>query len=459
MYYEQFPFITDGIVKDTEDPQQNGRLKIWCPALDGETYEIDLLPWAEYATPFGGVTNDFNAGRNKTSSSGPVSYGFWALPKPGAQVLVFLLNGDPNRRFYFASVFGLHRNRSIPAGRNINPNESNPPQGPFTDTYEPLQPAYDNLRTAFQGKVSSPQAKSRGAYERQVAQDVTNKNGKDGYAPNPVDGKYLDSQTYCFTTPGHHVFLMDDSPTNCRIRLKTCEGNQIIIDDTNERIYISTAKGKTWIELDEDGHIHVFGSQSISLRAGKDLNLYADNNINLEAGNGVNIKAVKGGLRASAKGDVGIRSSEGSIYLTACSEFQICSTNGFFLTAKEINNFSETSILNTADGGSIDMKASAGMNMGTGDNYVNLSNGEFKVKAKNVEMDGGSSFTYGAQTINTLASGGSGSTYRPFSTAQPATESTGAACTDDAGSPSVVPGHEPWKRPASAKSRNKYWSE
>lgn len=47
MFGESFPFITDGIVKDTEDPQQNGRLKIWCPSLDGENVDIDFLPWAE----------------------------------------------------------------------------------------------------------------------------------------------------------------------------------------------------------------------------------------------------------------------------------------------------------------------------------------------------------------------------------------------------------------------------
>lgn len=460
MFSEQFPFITDGIVKDAEDPQQNGRIKIWCPALDGETYEAELLPWAEYATPFGGVTNDFSAGRNKTETSGPVSYGFWALPKVGAQVLVFLLNGDPNRRFYFASVFGLHRNRSIPAGRNKNPNENPPPQGPFSDTYEPLQPAYDNLRTAFQNKVSSPQAKSRGAFERQVAQDVTEKDGTDGYAPNPVDGKYLDSQSFCFVTPGHHVFLMDDAPDNCRIRLKTCEGNQVIIDDTNERIYISTAKGKSWVELDEDGHVHVFGSQSLSMRAGKDVNIFADKNVNIEAGNDVNIKAVKGGIKASATNDIGLRSSSGSIYNTACNEYHICVTNGFFLEAKEINNFSETSILNTADGGSIDLKSSSGLNMGSGDgSFVNLGDGNFKVKANSVEMDGGNSFTYGAKVINTKSSGGSGSSYSPFSSASPANESSNASCAVDAESPSVVPGHEPWPRPASAKPRNKYWSE
>jgi phage gp45-like len=455
MYYDSFPFITDGIVKDTEDPQQNGRVKIWCPALDGEEFDIDLIPWAEYATPFGGVTNDFNAGRNKTKSQGPTSYGFWALPKMGAQVLVFLLNGDPSRRFYFASYYGLHRNRSLPGGRNKN--ESGAP-GPFTDTYDPLQPAYDNMRTAFQGNMGSPQAKSRGWFQRQVAQDKTDKDGKDGYEPNPVDGKYLDPQSYCFVTPGHHMFVMDDSAHNARIRLKTCEGNQVIIDDSNERIYVSTAKGKTWIELDEDGHIHVFGSQSVSLRAGKDVNIYADRDINLEAGNNINTKSVKGTTKITAKGDIHIR-SEASILQTGCDEFHICATNGYYVTAKDIHQKAENSILNTADGGNIDFKSANEFCIGNGSMSINMTGGSFKLNAKNGTMDFGSNLTFGANTIITRQNGGSSKAYSPFYGKRDPAISDDSVCAEEAEGPSVVPGHEPWKRPASAKQRNKYWSE
>ena len=479
-----FPFITDGVVKDTDDPQQNGRIKIWCPALDGEDFNLDLLPWAEYATPFGGVTNDFKSGRNKAKSNGPVSYGFWALPKVGAQVLVFLLNGDSNRRFYFASYFGMHRNRSIPTGRNKNKNGA---AGPFTDTYDPLQPAYDNVRTAFQNKMDSSQAKTRGWYDRQVAQDRTEKDGTEGYAKNPVDGQYLDPQAYVFTTPGHHTFLMNDSPDNCRIRLKTAEGNQVIIDDTNERIYISTAKGKTWVELDEDGHMHLFGAESVSVRSGKDINLYADRNFNVEAGNDINMKALKGKMSVAVKKDINVRSSTGSILQTACNEFHICSTNGYFLNAKEINNTSDTSILNSANGGGIHLKASNEVNLdaggalnetaGAGINIkskqgagislgsdTNMIAGNVKFKGNSFEIDGGSNLKLGATTINTYSSGGSGSSYSPFSSASqinpsPAASSTNSTCAPDAESPPIVPGHEPWKRPASAKQRNKYWRE
>lgn len=485
--FSLFPFITDGIVKDTNDPQQNGRLKIWCPSLDGENFSLENLPWAEVSTPFGGVTNEFTAGRDKKISYGPVSYGFWAMPKIGAQVYVFLLNGDPNRRVCIGSYFGLHRNRSLPAGRNKNPNIEQHPVGPFTDSYDPLQPAYDNVRVAFQNKMGAPQTKTRGVKERQVAQDADVKDGQDGYGPNAVDEKFLDSQVYCFVTPGHHVFLMDDAIDNSRIRLKTCEGNQVIIDDTNERIYVSTAKGRTWIELDEDGHVHVFGSESVSVRAGQDINFYADNDFNIEAKNNVNIRAVNGSIKINSQDDMHLRSGGGSIYATACAEYHICSTEGFFLSAKEINNKAETSIALTASSGGLNIKSSSEINLetngainGLAEESVNIKSSkgsglslgattnmvssDVKIKATSIEMDAGKSLKIGAIAMTTKSNGSSSGTYQPFSTATPvtpskATEALDSICAEDADGPSVVPGQEPWKRPESAIQRNEFWSE
>ena len=435
MSYQIFPFITDGIVKDVDDPQQNGRVKIWCPALDGEHLDIDKIPWAEYASPFGGVTNNFKSGRNKTQQSGPKAYGFWALPKLGAQVLVFLLNGDPGRRFYFASYYGMHRNRSLPGGRNKN--ESGAP-GPWTDSYDPMQPAYDNLRTAFQNQVTSPQAKSRGFLERQAAQAKTDKDGADGYAKDPVDGKYLDPQTYCMTTPGGHFLTMDDAADNCRIRLRTTEGNQIIIDDTNERIYVSTAKGKSWIELDEDGHVHIFGSESVSMRAGKDVNVYADRDFNVGAGRNINMRTVTGEIRIAAETDLSIRTSNGSIYATACGDMHVAvNKNLSVYTVQDINVKSEQGIYEESVKHDVTAKS-------------------IKLKADSAEFDAGSKLDIGASVIITHQNTGSSTSYSRFSSASSAEEADSAPI---ATSPSVVPGHEPWKRPASAKQRNKYWSE
>lgn len=407
------PYILEGQVVDTSDPAQMGRVKVWIPALDGENFDIDQLPWAEYATPFAGFTVDFPAGGAANENHSQVAYGFWAIPKIGATVLIFCLNGDANSRFFFASTIRTHRNRSLPAGRNVDINGN---RGPFGDSGDvngnltPIQPAYNNLRTQFAGKITSPQALSRGAYERQVAQGANNKDGTEGYAKSPVDASYLDPQTYCLVTPGRHALIFQDEPSNSRMRIKTAEGHQIIFDDANERIYLSTAKGNSWVELDQDGHIHVFGSESISFRTGKDFNVYADGAINLQSSS-INLKAIGGNIAISAKGNVGIKAN-GSILQSACRGFSLESEQG--------------------------MNISASSNLEIGSQNSLILSG-----VNGTDINGGTKLTLTGGTIN--LNGPKAKIASP------------GGCPEVAGNPSVVPGHEPWVRPTSAQARGPNW--
>jgi hypothetical protein len=317
------PFIVEGFVMATDDPLQMGRLKVWCPGVDGENYDISLLPWAEYCSPLAGITVDFPAGRNKKVSKGPVAYGFYAPPKLNAQVLIFFLNGQANRRFYFGSFFDLQRNRSLPAGRNTSMDLKK--HGPLTDIEEPLEPAYSNLKAAFGDDLSNPIAEMYGTTERQIAQARTDKTGAEGYAPSMADpDKYKDSQTYTWTTPGHHSIIMSDHEAHCRVRIKTCEGNQIIMDDTNGHIYISTALGNSWVELKENGDVYVYSGKSVSVRAQNDINLHADNNVNIEAGNEVNVISGKN-MNLTSNTNVNISSAGGSTVLSACANIDLTS--------------------------------------------------------------------------------------------------------------------------------------
>jgi hypothetical protein len=403
----RFPYIMEGFVLDTDDKDQMGRMKIWVPTLDGEAYDIDNLPWAEYASPMVGVTTDFPAGRSGVKSSGHVAYGFWSPPKMNSQVLVFLLNGDPTRRFYFSAYADLHRNRSLPAGRNVNEQEQ---VGPWTDTYDKLEPAASNLKQAFGSGIGSSQAQTRGAWERQVAQDKSTKDGRDGYANSAADPtSYKDPQVYCWTTPGHHAIIMSDSADHCRTRIKTCEGNQIIMDDTNERIYISTAKGNTWIELDEDGHVNIYGAKSVSIRAEEDINLAANRNINLEAQGEINLKA---GASLKASGGTLDLSTGGSFKASGCS-VDINSTN--------------TKI--------------------SGDTLNLKSDGSLAISGKNTSI----------KSVSTLVLSGSAVTSNPpIVPGGTAPDASPAVCAGHASSPSVIPAHEPWTRPVSG-NRNPKW--
>ena len=405
---DAIPFIMEGQVVATDDPEQMGRVKVWIPALDGEKYNVDFLPWTNYASPFFGFTKDYPKGAEGAKNSNQSAYGFWAIPKIGAVVLVFCLNANPDQRYYFASKVLYHKNRSLPAGQNFDKNGNVGPFGELLDGAR-TQPAFNNLSEQFSGQLNSPQAKSRGAFERQVASD----NGNDGYSTSPVDESYVDPQTYCFVTPSGHAMIFQDDPKFARLRVKTSEGHQIILDDTNERIYISTAKGKTWIELDQDGHLHVFAAESMSFNSRENINFHASKDINLYAENNINLKANTGTFKIESGGDMHLKSI-GSIFSSACESFSMLSEKDFRITSDgNLEVFSQSSVALTASS-SIDVKGGGGMT----------------VSAKPLHFNGPSART-----------------------------AERAECAERAGNPQIIPNHEPWSRPASKNSRGPNWRE
>ena len=323
--------LIEGVVLDNDDPMQMGRLKVWCPAIDGDQVDIETLPWAEYITPLAGQTQSYPAGSSGGAAAGPMSYGFWAVPKIGALVVIGFMYGDPNQRLYIGSKFREFGNRSLPAGRNSA-------DAPLSDSLEDLEPTKTNMAAQFMGNVSAPQARTRGAFERQVAQAVTEKDSKEGYSkrltpPGEIAAGDLDPQTYCLTTPGRHAIIMQDDPHFARVRIKTAEGTQIILDDANERIYISTSRGRTWLEMDVDGHIHMYGAASVSVSAGVDLNLQAGRNVNI-AGADVNIVS-SGATRISACGPLHI--SGKGVNLSSSTQMDILASSYIMQTAAQIH--------------------------------------------------------------------------------------------------------------------------
>lgn len=287
--------LTTGLVVDTNDPQQMGRIRVSCSAYgDSEKNNFVDAQWAMYISPFGGSITDGTRGPEEMPSKGPVSYGMWMLPKIGSYVLVGCLDGNPSFRYWLGCLhtqFGTH---TLPAGRWL----SNKFLGPLTSNEEFIEPAYTNARKAYGDFTQSDEWKTRVAegqaagvadyvldqtvskvadernkeYERQGYQ----KNRQTPDAQHPLSektgGATLDSQMFSITTPGQHAFIMDDDSKNGRIRIKTASGNQVILDDTNERVYISTAEGENYIEMDGKGNMDVFTSRRLSFHARSDIN-------------------------------------------------------------------------------------------------------------------------------------------------------------------------------------------
>jgi hypothetical protein len=328
--------IREGLVVDTNDPQQMGRLKIYVPSLDGDLYNIDDLPWATYSTPLAGQTLDYPAGPDGTKTSGFVSYGLWAVPKAGALVIVACLYDDPNRRVYLGSYFRDHGNRSLPIGRN----RSDLAQAPVSDTFEPIEPQTSNLKAQFNNQLTAAEARSRGTYERAVAQDKTDKDGTEGYQVglvDPVDPRgnpLYESQTYVLSTPGRHSITMQDNPAIGRLRIKTAAGHQIILDDANERIYVSTARGNSWFEMDQDGRVHLYGADSVSMSSGADFNVTAVGSINFNAGGEVNIQS-GGAMKLGACGAMNV--SGAGLNLDSGANLNILAAGSILQTGSEIH--------------------------------------------------------------------------------------------------------------------------
>jgi uncharacterized protein (DUF2345 family) len=144
---------------------------------------------------------------------------------------------------------------------------------------------------------------------------------------------------------------MSDSATDCKIRIKSCEGNQIVLDDSNGRVYISSALGNTWLELNEDGNVYVYAGKSFSVHAQGDINMTAGGNLNMAAGGAVNI--ISGtSTSISAGGNININSSASTV-LSSCANLDmtgnanvriqsgqqmgLTGTAGLFQTASEIH--------------------------------------------------------------------------------------------------------------------------
>jgi len=320
--------LMEGVVMDTNDPQQMGRLKLWVPALDGDLYNIEDLPWATYSSPMAGQTRDYPAGPSGAVTHGFHSYGLWAVPKAGALCVVGFLYGDANKRVYMGSYFRDHGNRSDLGNT------------PLSDTLDPVEPQNTNLTAQFRGQLTASEARTRGAYERSVAQDKTDKDGTEGYQTDLIEPKdkkgnaLYDPQTYVLTTPGRHSLIFQDNPVTGRVRVKTAAGHQIILDDANERIYVSTARGASWFEMDQDGRIHVYGADSISFSTGGDFNVTAVGDFNINAGGDVNIQA-GASMKVAACSDMNI--SGAGVNLESTSGFNVLAAGDLLATAPNIH--------------------------------------------------------------------------------------------------------------------------
>ena len=454
-----FGYVTIGQVVDTNDPQQMGRVRALCPVFgDNEDMLLENLPWATYVSPFAGSNEVGSRGRGDDETSGRVAYGMFNVPKVGSMVLVACIDGDPRFRVWMGCLHDQYLPHTLPHGRYTY-KDVDEPSGPWSSEEEPIQPLYDQQTEAFTNTDTGVEARksfefrTRGA-DRTVAglgddfvendestisfisddRDETveeldgnsfeHTQGYDQSRINPdlifeATGKNFDPQTYSWTTPGFHSIAMDDRADNCRVRFRTTHGQQIILDDTNERIYVSTASGKGWFEIDEKGNLDVYVSRNISYHAEQDINFTAG-----------------GAFRVTAD----------QIHLAAENEFRIHSKGSLYLNSDNDMYVEAKTNLHTKVGSSLYIKTEFETHLTAFDVYLTAEN--------NFNIDAGTEgfFTTGS-TLHFNASGdiiqSGNQIFFNGPPAQPATPADFVKVSTDfkeSWLTSRVPDHEPWAR-------------
>jgi hypothetical protein len=123
---------------------------------------------------------------------------------------------------------------------------------------------------------------------------------------------------------GGWQFYFDDEENSEHMRIRSRNGSQLLIDDTNGIIYAINRAGTSWIQMDAEGNFDIFAAQSVSIRSQRDINMRADRDLVLEAGRNIKMKATNdfigstdGTVGAEDEGDGG-----GNIRIEALKDMQ-----------------------------------------------------------------------------------------------------------------------------------------
>lgn len=416
--------MTIGVVVDTNDPQQAGRVRAACVQLgDILTAPLEDIPWAVYISPFGGQVAIGTRGPGIETSEGNISYGMWAIPKVGAKVLVSCIDGDRRHRAYLGCMYNQFTAHTMPHGRWMY--EDHPaleksgeavPYGPFTSREKQIHPLTENFAAAFGTERANFERQTRaadysvsrvdvsqlGATISSVQDDkdvvVDNWTSTQGYQQSRIDphahtsytDKNYDNMVTAITSPGFHAFSMDDRQENNRVRIRTSSGSQFLMDDTNERIYMMPARGHSWFEMDWNGNVDVFSANKVNVHSIGTLNLTSDADVRIHGGKGVHISS----------GDV--------LNITSVADTSIGSTAALRMTGNS-GAFLQGSVVNVlASGGNANVSASGNINLG--------ASGDLIGSASTIHLNG------------------------------PSAEPASSAESKTAAFPNRIPQHEPWAR-------------
>jgi hypothetical protein len=305
------PYI--GIVKNNVDPTRQGRLEVWIAELSGE--ETGPYITVSYASPFFGSTVGKPGVEDpNTFGTEPQTYGFWAVPPDlENQVLLTFVNGDISRGYWFACIQNTQSTHMVPGvARPVRPTTYTLDSSFGTDRDIP---STDVFLPASEVNLESKERSAQQDYlllDRVLHTYQSNIVIQQGLETDPDRGTITSASTrespsrvFGISTPGRgfpdltdkypdkesldealklgnqgekisdwnpterrggHTFVMDDGDLygdSQLVRLRSAGGHQILLNDTNEVLYIINNKGTAWLEFTPKGSINIYSGDSL----------------------------------------------------------------------------------------------------------------------------------------------------------------------------------------------------
>ena len=392
------PFI--GYVKNNFDPIRAGRLQVWIPELGGDEDTPASWRTVSYASPYGGTTYNKNKGLNNAFTQVAHSYGMWGVPPDiDSQVLVTFVAGDPNRGYWFGCVnsdlshymmpgnaagaidkanlqlsdsdlpdvyksdsnWPVVEYNEIAPGANNGPGFTNNPKPPHVDQVWTLINQGLDRDTARGAQTSSSQRES----PSQVFGISTPGRPTNDPAENPAfltkmkEGTLELKDVEVTSRKGGHTFIMDDGAqdgTSQLIRLRTAGGHQLLMNDSEDIIYIGNNSGTAWLEFTSGGHISMYSAQGINMRTEGEFNIHADQDINIHSKTNIKMKADSSIAQQTATFTTKattITQQAGTIGILSTGDIKIQGATGSYKTSGELTFKGSLIYLNTVTPGDV----------------------------------------------------------------------------------------------------------
>ena len=319
--------------------------------VGGSTSETKTFS-ARYMSPFYGVTSSDHLGKEDDYNNTQKSYGMWMVPPDvGSKVIIIFVDGAPDKPYWIGCVpdegmnfmmpgiaatqkvvedvdappgsdYGrvpvAEYNKVVNSTTDTDITQGYKPRHPFTDVLDSQGLLFDDIRgittSSARREVPSmvfgistpgpvdkqPDAKQDkiGTLESGVDAFVSRLGGST-FVMDDGDDRFLRKTTASEGPPEYSSIDNDETdgdvtiPHNELIRIRTRTGHQILLHNSEDLIYITNARGTSWIEFSSDGKIDIYAKDSISVRTENDFNFYADRDINMEAGRNFNLKVAE----------------------------------------------------------------------------------------------------------------------------------------------------------------------